>query len=231
MNHSPQVSIVIPVKNGELYLQAAIESILQQTYRFYSIIVVDDQSTDNTEKIAKSYSEVQYVEGSGCGSAAAYNQGILCAQGEFIAFLDHDDLWVPEKLTIQTRYLIDHPEVQYAIAEMRMFLEPGYSIPPGLRPELLEKPVVAPLPGTLMARRTLFEQVGLFNPSLNTAEDVDWFARCHDAQIVGATIPHVLLHKRVHQTNLSFNATNNNQNLLKVLRSSIQRKRQSQQEA
>ncbi|MBD2459422.1 glycosyltransferase [Oscillatoria sp. FACHB-1407] len=231
MNIAPQVSVVIPVKNGERYLRTAIESVLNQTYSASEIIVVDDQSTDDTLNIAQSYTNVQCVAGPGLGSAAAYNQGITAATGELIAFLDHDDYWASDKLAVQISYLISHPEVQYAIAEMQLFLEPGHPIPPGLRPELLEKPVVAPLPGTLMARKTVFEQVGLFNPTLNTAEDVDWFARCHDAQIVGATIPQVLLHKRVHQTNLSFNATNNNQNLLKVLRASIQRKRQLQQES
>lgn len=230
MNHSPPVSVVIPVKNGEHYLREAIESVLNQTYRAHEIIVVNDQSTDDTEKIIKSYTTIRYIVGPGQGSAAAYNRGIISAQNDLIAFLDHDDRWTVDKLAIQTNYLTTHPEVQYVIAEMKMFLEPGYPIPPGLRPELLEKSVVAPLPGTLMVRKAVFEQVGLFNPQLNTAEDVDWFARCHDAQVVAATVPHVLLYKRIHQRNLSFNAANNNQNLLKVLRASIQRKRQTQQE-
>lgn len=226
MNPNTLVSVIIPVKNGERYLGTAIESVKKQTYTNYELIIVDDQSTDQSASIAKSYPNIKYILGIGKGSAAAYNTGIDAAKGELITFLDYDDFWTENKLMIQVNYLNEYPEVQYVIAKMKSFLEPGCSIPLGFRQELLDQDAIAPIPGTLVARKTLFDTIGKFNPNLNTAEDVDWFARCQDAKIKMSIINEVLLYKRVHGSNLSLNTTNNNQNLLKVLRSSIQRKRQ-----
>ncbi|MBE9125524.1 MULTISPECIES: glycosyltransferase family 2 protein [unclassified Coleofasciculus] len=223
--NSPLVSVIIPVNNGEPYLANAIESVLSQTYSLYEIIIVDDRSTDNTELIAKSYPQVRYIRAKGQGSAAAYNSGIEAAKGELIAFLDHDDFWTTDKLTVQVNYLISHPDIQYTIAKMKSFLEPGCEMPAGFRKELLEKAAVAPIPGTLVVRKPLFEVIGTFNHDLTTAEDVDWFARAKDAGIPMAVVAQVLLCKRIHTSNLSLNSTNNNQNLLKVLRQSIKRQR------
>ena len=230
MNNNPLVSIIMPVKNGERYLAVAIDSVKKQTYSNYELIIVDDQSTDKTASIIQSYTNtnIHYILGKGQGSGAAYNTGINAANGELIAFLDYDDFWTENKLTIQVNYLNQHPEIEYVIAKMKSFLEPGCSIPSGFREQLLEQDAIAPIPGTLVARKKLFETIGKFNSNLNTAEDVDWFARCQDAKIKMSIIDEVLLYKRVHSSNLSLNTTNNNQNLLKALRSSIQRKRQLQ---
>lgn len=219
------VSVVMAVRNGERFLAKAIESVLAQTHEAYEIIVVDNQSTDNTKKIAKFYQQVRYLCQTGQGIADAYNIGIDAAKGEFIAFLSHDDLWTPEKLSVQANYLLNHPEIQYTTARIKFFLEPGYVIPSGFRPELLEGDHVGCIMETLVARKQLFDLIGKFDLQLTTAEDVDWFARATDSHIPMAVMPQVLLYKRVHNTNLSINSTNNNQNLLKILRRSVERKR------
>jgi hypothetical protein len=81
--------------------------------------------------------------------------------------------------------------------------------------------------GTLVARKTVFDEIGLFDPAFKTAEDVDWFSRANDRQIAMAILPQVLLHKRIHDRNISLNADKNNVNLLNALRKSIQRKKQT----
>jgi hypothetical protein len=81
--------------------------------------------------------------------------------------------------------------------------------------------------GTLVVRKTVFDQIGLFDTTFKTAEDVDWFSRANDRQIAMAVLPQVLLHKRVHDKNISLNADKNNVNLLKALRQSVQRKKQT----
>lgn len=221
----PIVSVIVVVKNGELYLHKAIESILAQTYQAFEIIVVDGQSTDSTEKIAKSFQQVRYVLQTGQGIANAYNQGIDAARGEFIAFLSHDDTWTPNKLNTQVNYLIQHPEIQYTVAKVKFVLEAGHSIPPGFKTELLSGVHVGCIMETLVVRKTLFTAIGKLNPEFTVAEDVDWFARAKDNNIPMAVIPEVLLHKHIHNTNLSLNSTVNNQNLLKIMRQSIARKR------
>src|SRR6187549_3720033 len=109
----PLVSIIVPVYNGERYLRAALESIFAQTYRPLEVIVVDDGSVDDSGVIAQSFPEVRYIRQENQGVAAARNHGIETARGEFYAFLDQDDLWTPEKLTVQISYLLNDPDLGY----------------------------------------------------------------------------------------------------------------------
>lgn len=224
--NSHSVTVIIPVKNGERFLAQAINSVLEQDYRPFEIIVVDGQSVDRTAEIAQSFQEVRYIYQIRHGIADAWNVGIDAARGEFIAFLSHDDPWTPNKLSVQVNYLVNNPEIQYTIARVKFFLEPGCRIPPGFRKELLENDHVGRIMETLVARRSLFDLIGKFNPDLTTAEDVDWFARANDKDVPMTIIPKVLLHKRVHDTNLSMNVPTNNRDLLKALRRSIARKRE-----
>ncbi|MCB9100902.1 MAG: glycosyltransferase [Anaerolineales bacterium] len=226
MTDNPLVSVIIAVKNGERFLAAAIESVLAQDYHPYEIMVVDGHSTDRTAQIAHSFSPVRYIEQQGRGIPAAYNTGIGAAQGELIAFLSHDDYWTPDKLRLQVEYLIAHPEIQYTVARLKFFLEPGQPPPVGFRPELLQGDHVGRVMETLVVRKSLFNELGLFRIDLSTAEDVEWFARANDQGIKMAVIPQVLLHKRVHNSNSSM-TVENNRNLLKALRQSVHRKQKN----
>lgn len=226
----PLVSVTIPVRNGERFIRQAIDSVLAQSYRSTEVIVVDDGSTDATAEIVKAYgTAVRYLWQNHQGLPAGRNRGITSANGEYLSFLAHDDLYTPDKLEIQVGYLLAHPETQYTVSHIRFFLEPGCVIPRGFRPELLEGDHIGRIPEALVARRSLFDTVGLFRTHLKIADDVDWFARCKDQNIQMAVLPQVLLHKRVHDTNLSSNADANNRELLTLLRDSI--RRQSSQRA
>jgi glycosyltransferase involved in cell wall biosynthesis len=218
----PLVSVIVAVRNGERYLADALQSIFAQDYHPFEVIVVDGQSTDNTAAIAKSFQSVRYLSQMGQGIADAYNTGIDAAQGDFIAFLSHDDLWTPNKLSVQMDFMLCHPEIQYTIAKAKFFLEKGHSIPPTFKSELLKGEHVARIMETLVVRKTLFDQIGKFDPELTVAEDVDWYARTNDHNVQMSIIPTVLLYKRVHNTNISLNTSN--QYLLKALRRSIKRK-------
>src|SRR5688500_924354 len=111
----PLVSVIIPVYNGARFLRAALESVFAQTYRPIEVIVVDDGSADDSGVIAQSFPEVRYIRQENQGVAAARNNAIEAARGEFFAFLDQDDLWTPEKLRLQIEHLLDHPEVGYTL--------------------------------------------------------------------------------------------------------------------
>jgi glycosyltransferase involved in cell wall biosynthesis len=228
--NTPLVSIVLAVKNGERYLAEAIKSVLAQTFKSYEIIVVDDNSTDNTLNIINSYSQVGYIFNKGKGTSHARNVGIDAATGKFIAFQSHDDIWTPDKLSTQVDYMAKHPDIQYTIAKMKFFLEDGHSPPSGFRRELLSGNHIGMIPETLLVRKTLFSKIGKFDPEYDVAEDVDWFARANDANVPMAIIPKILLHKRIHNTNKSSNVAKNNLDLLKLLRKSIERKREQNQE-
>ena len=224
-NDYPLVSVILVVRNGEAYVSDAIESVLASDYRPLEIVVVDGQSSDRTAAIVQRYPEVRYHYQNTLGIAQAYNQGIEAANGDFVAFISHDDQWSPQKLSRQMAYLLAHAEVQFTVCKFRYFLETGCQIPPGFRAELLEQDLVGYIMETLVARKTVFEQVGTFNIRYQLAEDVDWYARAKDLGIPSAVVPEVLLSKRVHDRNASTNAQVSTQALLQVLRQSIQRQK------
>jgi glycosyltransferase involved in cell wall biosynthesis len=221
----PLVSVIIAVKNGEKYLQAAIESVRRNDYQAREIIVVDGGSKDDSRLIAKSFDEITLIDQEGNGLCDAWNVGVRAANGSLVAFLDSDDLWSSNKLRLQVRYMQEHPEIQYCVGRVKFFLELGCAIPPGFRSKLLEGDHVGRIPGTLLARRSLFDSIGTFDTSFIIAGDVDWFARAKDHQIPMAILDEVLLYKRVHTRNLSSNARLNSEELLGVFRISVDRQR------
>ena len=104
----PLVSIVIPNYNGGLFLLESVSSALAQDYPNFEIIIVDDGSTDNSVEVLDSFrNKIIVIEKENFGAASARNLGILAASGEFVAFLDSDDLWEPNKLTMQMKYMLD----------------------------------------------------------------------------------------------------------------------------
>lgn len=218
------VTVIIVVRNGARFLAEAISSALSQSYQPTEIIIVDGHSTDDTAKIAKSFPEVRYLRQNRLGISNAYNLGIQAAQSEFVAFLSHDDLWTSDKLAVQIQYLLEHQDIMYCVAQTDFFLEPGNALPPGFRSNLLTGEHPARIMETLVARRHLFNLIGGFDEGLNTAEDVEWYARAADAQIPMMVINQVLLHKRIHDQNASLNTVENNRNLLMALRKTVSRK-------
>lgn len=225
---SPLVSVVIAVRNGERFLAQAIESVLSQTYSHHEIIVVDGRSSDNSRLIAESYGCVRCIEQEGNGFADAWNLGIASARGELIAILDSDDWWAPGKLAAQTELLAREPQTQYVITRMRFVLEPGHDAPPGFKRELLDTDHPAYMPSALLARKQVFETLGVFVTSLEIASDVEWFARAKDRQLILGIVPEVMLFKRVHNSNLSYLDSHTrrfNREVVVLLKQSIDRQR------
>lgn len=220
----PLVSVIVAVKNGGRFLASALRSVMNQDYRPFEIIVVDGHSVDDTAQIAKSFAGVRLVPQEKSGVADAYNLGIQAANGEFVAFLSHDDIWTTDKLSVQVSYLVSHLEIQYTIAHLKFFMEPDMPAPSGFRSEWLVGQHVGRIMETLVARRTLFETLGGFDPSLTTSEDVDWFARAKDSNVPMAIMSDVLLHKRIHDANISLVPANSS-NLMVALKRSVERQR------
>ncbi|HXQ69952.1 MAG TPA: glycosyltransferase family A protein [Pyrinomonadaceae bacterium] len=225
MIEQPPVSVIIPVYNGARFLRAALESVFAQTYRPFEVIVVDDGSVDDSGIIAQSFPEVRYIQQANQGVAAARNNGIEAARGDFYAFLDQDDLWKPEKLKLQIDYLQSHPETGYTLTQQQFFLEPGATLPPWFRKELLSAVHTGWVLGTLVVRRTTFEKVGNFATGYSAANDSDWFFRAKAAEIPMAVVPELLLLKRIHEANDSGRAKEVLSELLKVVKTSLDRQR------
>lgn len=226
----PLVSVIVPVYNGERYLYAALQSIFGQDYYPLEVIVVNDGSTDNTTNIIKSFPDIIYVIQEHLGVAAARNAGIDQAHGDFISFLDADDLWTPPKTSLQMAYLKEHQNVTCTIGHSRCFKEPGVPTPDWLPQKYFEGICVANSLCALLARRVVFEEVGLFNQQLWSGEDMDWFIRLRDKGITMETLPDVLLLRRFHDRNMTYQVRNNRSHLIDIFKASIDRKRKNKEE-
>lgn len=199
------VSVIVPVYNGERFLADALESIFAQQLQPSEVIVVDDGSTDNTSRVARSFAGVKYIYQPNQGTGAACNTALSRAQWEVIAFLDSDDLWTPDKLRVQVGYLSSHPHAGYTLARMRNFLEPGVDKPQWLDERTLREDQVCYGPGTLVVRREVFDQIGAFDPRYRVTSDFEWLARARVAGVPMAVLPETLLYRRIHHSNQCYN--------------------------
>jgi glycosyltransferase involved in cell wall biosynthesis len=226
----PLISGIVPVFNCERYLGEALESMFAQTYQPIEIIVVDDGSTDGTAGVVASFGDkVCYWRQENAGPATARNGGLSLAQGEFVAFLDADDLWHPEKLTRQMARFEARPELDLCITHIQNFWIP----------ELADEaeryrghPLSQPMPGyvaqAILARRSVFETVGGFNTELKHAEKTDWFLRAMELGIVLELLPDVLVYRRLHETNTTRSrklASASREEYLQLVKASLDRKR------
>lgn len=194
-----RVSCIVPVFNGERYLEEALDSILAQTSPPAELIVVDDGSTDATPQIVESYTDrIRYFRQSNRGPAAARNRGILAANGDLLAFLDADDLWLPEKLERQVAFLHDHPDVDLCLTHYRNFWAPELAAE---RERYRDHPLGQTCSSfnidTLLARRAVFDD-GLFNEALRNGENTDWFLSARRRGARAEMLPDELARRRFH---------------------------------
>jgi glycosyltransferase involved in cell wall biosynthesis len=219
------VSVVLAVKNGGRYVAEALESVFRSKVKPAEILVIDGNSTDDTAAIASSFPLTRIVPQQSTGIANAYNQAIGLAKGELIAFISHDDVWMPGKLDVQAGYMIANPTCLLSVGMVEHFLEEGATPPASFRRELLDRPHPGWIMEALMARPRVFELAGLFNPQFAVSEDTDWFARVRDIGVESSVLPEVLVRKRVHATNASLNHAKINHLLLRAMRGSVERKK------
>jgi len=191
----PKVSVVIPVFNGERFIGDAIQSVLNQTFQDFEIILVDDGSSDETERIAREFSgSIAYHRQQNQGAGIARNLGVALAQGDWMAFLDADDVWHPDKLAVLTRHVETYPDVAFFYSDMDIMDETGYitetcslTAKPQRRKKNGRPTLVSlvfnnrpfPYPSTVLVRKDVFLHAGGFNPAFhgNYHEDFEAFAR------------------------------------------------------
>jgi glycosyltransferase involved in cell wall biosynthesis len=217
----PLVSVVMPVFNGERFLAQAIESVLAQSWSPVETIVVDDGSTDRSADIARGY-PLTYVRQEHSCVAAARNRGVAGAQGELVSFLDHDDVWLPRKLELQVDALARNPSAGICMCRFETFTElgaddHGASYSTGQL-------------GTLLVRREVFDEVGLFDTSYPSGDDTDWFLRAKDLGVEFVTLDEPLQRYRIHDASLSASRDPRERRRLRLrfLQASIRRKRARQ---
>jgi len=208
MNSVPEVSIIIPTLNRAHYIGDAIKSILAQTYYSWELLIVDNGSTDNTEAIVKDYAKVdprvRYLREDRKGVSRARNTALAEAKGVFIAFLDDDDLFLPEKLKIQTDYLKAHPEVDFVYGQIEIVNAQGDLLwvdpkkPVLTFADLFEESGIRIQ--SVMCRKSCFDSIGGFDETLTMGEDYDlWLRIAAKHRFEYLAVPFVKM--RFHDTN------------------------------
>ena len=225
----PLVSVILPVFNAEKYLADAVKSVLGQSYAPIELICVNDGSSDGTLDILKSFGEhivlVDCAENSGI--AAARNQGMRIARGEVIAFIDADDLWEPDKLTIQMHRLKANPGLDLSFTQMQCFISPELSEEVKALRDCPPDPIAGYVAASAVIRRAALEKVGFFDPNFRVGEFIDWFARAKKAALSYELEGTVLLHRRIHETNTGVTQRASRIDYVKAVRQALQRRRRS----
>jgi len=236
-----KISIIIPTYNYAQYICEAIESVLNQTYKDFEIIVVDDGSTDNTKEVIKPYlNKIKYIYQQNSGPSSARNRGIKEAKGEYIAFLDADDIWLPQKLELQIKFMEKEKEVGLIFSDMILFNEKGIIKNSFLKEKLFfNKLSIKPLSSTekviydnvfnallqenfiptntVIVKKECFNKVGFFDETLFSVEDRDMWLRIGLFYDIGfINFPLVLT--RFHETNISANQELALKSRLKVMK-------------
>ena len=194
------VSVVIPAWNAQRYLGAALESVFAQTIQPLEVIVVDDASTDQTAAVARAY-PVRLESIAKSGAATARNKGIAVAQGEFIALLDADDLWLPNKLELQLGVFAQQPNLNIVFTAIEQFISPD-TPEVALEVKLSAEVLCLPSCSTLMARRRVFELVGEL-PAIQGGDVMLWLSLAKQQGWDFEMLNSCLAKRRIHQTNLT----------------------------
>ncbi len=181
---SPRISVIIPTFNRAHLLPRSIDSLLNQTISAHTVVIVDDGSTDGTENlVSEKYPEITYLRQDNLGVSAARNAGIAATSGEWLAFLDSDDEWLPEKLQCQMEALAAEPEMMLCHTD-EIWIRNGKRVNPMKKHDkhggwIFDKclPLCCVSPSSVIIHRSVFDEVGLFDQSLPACEDYDLWLR------------------------------------------------------
>ncbi len=216
MNTTSLISVIVPVYNGARYLAHALDSIVAQTYRPLDIIVVDDGSTDASAEIARAYSEARYVYQAHAGLAAALNQGVEHARGEYFSFLDADDLWVPSKLRRQMDCFARDATLDMVFGQIQYFYGDDLA--------RVSSPTQGQVKGTLLITRRAFYRVGHFDTQWRVGDFIDWYIRAQEKNLKSMILEDVLLKRRIHENNMSTREREHRKAYVQILKQALNRR-------
>ena len=222
------VSVIIPVYNYDRYLGEAIESVLGQTHPHLEVIVVDDGSTDRSSEVAKGFADrgVRYCHQLHAGIGPARNTGVELAQGEFLAFLDADDGWPPEKIEQQLNAFDSDPALEMVFGQaLQLQNGPEWEAAVNDYKPSVAGMVPGMVPGTMLIKRNAFFRVGLFKGDLKVGEFIDWYARAVELQVRSLVMADLFLWRRIHGSNQGVRERQSVNDYARVLKAKLDRKR------
>lgn len=223
------VTAAIPVRDGEAYLAEAIESVLAQSRRCDQVVVVDNGSSDRSAEIARGFAPaVEVVQEPRPGIGTARNAALRAARGDFIAFLDADDLWEPEKTALQLAAFETEPRLQLVFGHVRQFVSPDLSEADA---EAL-RPPAAPQPGlyisAMLARRTAIDAIGPWTEDVRVSDGLAFLLRAKELGLEQAMLSETVTRRRLHGANHSIHNRGERTELAVHLKRSLDRRREAE---
>ncbi|MGG6293240.1 glycosyltransferase family 2 protein [Leptolyngbya sp. AN02str] len=226
----PKVSVIIPAYNAMAYLPETVESVLHQTLQDFEILIVNDGSRDRIEEWATTLTDprIKLITQANAGVSVARNTGIAAAQGDYIAFLDADDLWEPTKLEKQAKRLDEQPEVGLVYTWTLLVTDKGepteVMVAFDIEGDVWEKLLVQDMMSncsSAMVRRSCFDEVGVFDPSFSYCADRDMWTRIASRYHFAAVKEPLTLYRR-HPSSMSKNQRKTLSELRQVIEKSFQ---------
>jgi glycosyltransferase involved in cell wall biosynthesis len=223
----PRVTAAIPVRDGEAYLAEAIESVLGQSRPCDQVIVVDNGSTDRSAEIAAGFGPaVELVTEPRPGIGAARNAALRAARGDYLAFLDADDLWDSEKTALQLAAFEAEPQLQLVFGHVRQFVSPellareeakGFRVP--------AEPQPGQYVGAMMARRAAIETIGPWPEDVRVSDGLAFLLRARELDLAQTMLTETVTLRRVHGANHSIHNRDERAEFARHLKRSLDRRR------
>ena len=197
-----EISVIMPVFNGERYLGEAIESVLAQTHPGVELIVIDDGSEDDSLHVVERYAErLTHVRRAHGGIGAARNHGVALSRGRLLAFLDCDDLYPPDRLSVLHAGFDTDPRPDIVVGHVKQFLSPELADRLKQQIRCAEQPMPGTITTCMLIPRDVFERVGPFETKWRVGIDMEWYMRAVDKGVAFRTLSDVILLRRLHDRN------------------------------
>lgn len=226
----PLITAAIPVRNGEAYLAEAIESVLMQTRPCDQLIVVDNGSADRSAEIAAGFgAPVEVVSEPRPGIGAARNAALRAARGDYLAFLDADDLWEPDKTALQLAAFETAPRLQLVFGHVLQFVSPDLAAEEA---EALRVPASSQpgqYIGAMLARRDAIEAIGLWPEDVRVSDGLSFLLRARELGLEQAMLAETVTLRRIHGANHSIQNRDERAEFARHLKRSLDRRREAAQ--
>jgi glycosyltransferase involved in cell wall biosynthesis len=222
----PSVTAAIVVHDGEAYLGEAIESALAQTRPCGQLIVVDNGSTDRSAEIAASYPEVEVVSEPARGIGRARNAALRAFRGDYLAFLDADDRWAPNKTELQLAAFAADESLDLAFGQMLQFLSPDLDPAAAAELSVPADPQPGLHIGAMLASRATIEAVGPWPEEIAVSDGLSFLLSAGELGLRQAMLPEIVTYRRVHSANHSFRNRDERAEFARYLKRSLDRRRE-----
>jgi len=224
--NSSLVSVILPVYNGERYVVEAIESVLSQDFSPIELIVINDGSRDGTAgELAQFGTSLRCIHQDNQGTAAARNRGVERAAGDFLAFIDQDDVWTGNKISLQIQEFLRDERLDMVLSHVELIFAPD-TTPVRKRPGK-SSPNFMPgyTPSAMLIKVDAFHKVGFFDERWVLGEWFDWYLRSEEDGLNKWMLPEILVQKRVHPLNKGLIYIDKNKEYVRILKNHLDRQR------